>query len=500
MPEKPTSNTIQAFWVGMGSLSSFALAIVSAAILSRYFDKTEYGTYRQILYVYGTLHTIFAAGLPKVFSYYLPRYDLAQGKDIVKKIGRLLLGMGFLFSLTLFCFSGVIAVILKNPELSVGLKWFSPIPMLLLPTLGIEGIFSSYKKALYIAIYHTTSRLIMLLFIVIPVVLFNGTYIHAIYGWLIVSVLTLIFANYFKGIPFVGIAAQKVELTYKEVFSYSIPILIASIAGIAITSADQFFISRYFGAEVFAEYANGFIQIPFVVMITAATSTVLSPEFSRLFHENDNTSKIVELWRSALVKSAILIYPLVIFFIVYANQIMILLFSSMYESSVIYFRIAMFLNFFNIIIFAPLMLASGKIRLYRNIHIIIAILVWPIEYAVVLLFKSPVAVAFTSVLLSIIKILILTLYTSRIIKVNIFSLIPVKIISTIIIHSIIVISFVKYFSDITLSQFAQLPVLVLVFVSFSFLLLVSARFFRLDYLMPLHPVYEMYLRKRKKVI
>ena len=47
---KQENNTVQAMWIGMGSFSSFALSLVSAAILSRYFDKTEYGTYRQILF------------------------------------------------------------------------------------------------------------------------------------------------------------------------------------------------------------------------------------------------------------------------------------------------------------------------------------------------------------------------------------------------------------------------------------------------------------------
>lgn len=53
-----TNNTQQALWLALSSFSTLALGFVSAAILSRYFDKTEYGTYKQILYVYGTLQTM----------------------------------------------------------------------------------------------------------------------------------------------------------------------------------------------------------------------------------------------------------------------------------------------------------------------------------------------------------------------------------------------------------------------------------------------------------
>ena len=84
------SNTYQALWVGLGSLSSFGLSVVSAVILSRYFDKAEYGTYKQILYVYNSLLIIFTAGLPRVFGYFLPRVDISQGKHLVWKVSKIL--------------------------------------------------------------------------------------------------------------------------------------------------------------------------------------------------------------------------------------------------------------------------------------------------------------------------------------------------------------------------------------------------------------------------
>lgn len=338
----------------------------------------------------------------------------------------------------------------------------------------------------------------MLIFIVLPVVLLNGTYLYAIYGWLFVSVLSFLIAYNIKEIPFKGVAAQKVDLTYREIFSYSLPILVASLAGIAISSADQFFISRYFGAEVFAEYANGFIQLPFVGIVTAATSTVLFPEFSRLLHGSGNSSKVVELWRSALAKSAMLIYPLVVFFIVFANPVIDFLFSTAYKDSVIFFRIAMLLNFFNIVIFAPLLLASGKVTFYRNVHVIIALLVWAGEYAVVLMIQTPLAVAIVSVSLGIVKILVLTWFSAHLIKIKLLAMIPIKDIGLLLIHSFIIIVVIKIFSDTILSQLHQFPMLVICFVSFLFLLLSTAKFFRLDYLMVIQPIYTKFIRKRRK--
>lgn len=493
-----SSNTIQAFWVAMGSLSSFALGIVSAAILSRYFDKAEYGTYRQILYVYNTLLIIFSAGLPRVFAYFLPRYPLEQGKHIVWKVSKLLFFFGMAFSIVLFVFSGLIAHILKNPELEIGLKYFSPIPMFLLPTLGIEGIFSTYKKTIYIAIYNTITRILMLLCIVLPVILLQGTYLHAIYGWIAVSVFSLGIAWYFKGIPFKNVAIEKAKLNFKEIFTYSIPLVTASIAGIAIKSADQFYISRYFGAEVFAEFANGFIELPFVSMITGATSTVLMPVFSKVFHERKNINELISTWQSALNKSALMIYPLVVFFIAYSQETVILLYSEKYAISSQYFQINMFLNFFNIVIFAPLFFSMGRTQLYSNVHIVLAISVWIIDYLLVLIFNNPIAIAISSTILSIIKILYFIFLASRILNINYIELFPINLLYKYLLHAVVIVIAVKIALNHFINFDSTFVNLIVSWLLFFSVLLVSGPAIKINYLKAIYPLINQFKRTKNE--
>lgn len=489
--EKGSNNTIQAFWVAMGSLSSIALGIVSAAILSRYLDKTEYGTYKQILYVYSTLLIVFSAGLPRVFAYFLPRYSIEEGKTIVRKINRVLFIAGLIFSLFLFLFSGIIGVILKNPELSYGLKIFSPIPMLLLPTLGIEGIFSTYKKSIYIAIYNTLSRFLMLIFIVTPVIVFEGSYITAIYGWLAVSVITFIMAYYFKNIPFKGSKSIDTTLNYKEVFAYSLPLVGASIWGIAIKSADQFYISRYFGTEVFAEFSNGFIELPFVGMVTSSASVVLMPIFSKVFHQNEGLEKLTETWKNTLTKSATIIYPILIFFFLYANELMILLYSQKYAASGIYFRINMFLNFFNIIIFAPLFLSMGKTKLYSLVHMILAFTIWISNYLLILLFNTPIAIAYNSTFLNILKIICFMYLASRLLNVKFLEFFPIKTLSIIILHGGAVAIIVRMMQISALHTFPIFYQIVISGTIYILLMLGTGKLFKIDYLIAFKPLLKM---------
>src|SRR5690606_16120097 len=138
------SNTVQTFWVFLGSLSAFAFAIVSSMVLSRYFDKHDYGTYKQVMYVYGSLVVVFTLGLPRAFSYFLPRIIKGQAKDLISKINAVLLGLGISMSLFLFLGAELISAFLNNSDLTIPLRYFSLVPFFMLPTLGLEGILSTY--------------------------------------------------------------------------------------------------------------------------------------------------------------------------------------------------------------------------------------------------------------------------------------------------------------------------------------------------------------------
>lgn len=94
----------------------------------RYFDKQEYGTYKQILYIYTTMQSLFTMGLPSAFAYFIPRMNANEQKSLVNGLTRIFLLLGVVFSLSLFFLAKPISIWLNNPELAVGIKIFSPFP------------------------------------------------------------------------------------------------------------------------------------------------------------------------------------------------------------------------------------------------------------------------------------------------------------------------------------------------------------------------------------
>lgn len=392
------SNFNQALWLVLGQVCTFALSFISAAILSRYFDKSEYGTYKQILYVYTTLSTLFTVGLPSVFSYFIPRLNTGQQKALIQSVNRLFVFLGIAFSISLFVLAKPIAGLLNNEELVTGIRLFSPFPLFTLPTLGVEGIYTALRKTKSIALYQVFSKIAMLLCIVLPVVAFGLGYKEAIIGWGVASFLTFLLAMYMKNRPYVKIEKEVIDGMYKMVFDYSLPLVGAFVAGFFISSADQFFISRYYGTETFAEASNGCLSIPVATMIASSVKNVLLPLFSKADATGTMGSAIVS-YNNAVKKSTTLVFPILLFSIFFAKEIMVFVYGSQYEASGTYLKMYTLREFVACLPYFSVLMALGRSKIYMNMHIVGAILLWGFDFAFAFMhLPAPIFVLSSSIL------------------------------------------------------------------------------------------------------
>jgi len=419
------SNTVQAVWLGAGSLVSFSFGIVSAAILSRYLSKSDYGTYKQVLYVYNTLLVVFSLGMPRAYSYFLARAPIEEGKSIVRKMNGLFLALGIVFALVLFCASSIFADALKNPNLKENLQLFSITPVFLLPLLGIESIMVTYKKAHINTVYVIFSRLFSLLCVVAPVICFDASVYMAIGGFVISSLLCCLLGLYLENSLFFNIQKRTTNIRISEILKFSIPLLVASLWGIIISSANQFFVSRYWGNETFAEFSNGFIELPFASMVISAAATVLLPVFSKMVYEHADSVSIIDLWKSVAIKSAKIIFPLAVFACFFAEPIMILLYGEQYANSAIYFQIITVVNLVRIVPYAPVVMALGKVKAYANVHLITAIMIVVLEFISVHLFsEEPYVIAIISVICTVFSLFLQMRIICSTLRTSIQALIP----------------------------------------------------------------------------
>lgn len=483
-----TNNSKQAAWVAIGSLFSFGFSIVSSMILSRYFDKGDYGTYRQVMYVYQTLLTVFTFGLPKAYSYFLPRVSPDEAKDLINKITRLFFILGGAFSVILFVGAPIIAQILNNPDLEVALRYFAPVPFLMLPTMGLDGILSTYKENKFLAGYTIFTRVVMLCCVALPIVIWNLDYIGGIIGFVVASLFSALLALYLKFHPIRKNKKLPTHISYKKIFKFSLPLSYASLWGVLMNSSDQFFISRYFGTEVFAEFSNGSMELPFVGMIVGACSTVLSPIFSRMAHEKVNLNQTAyPLWNSVYKKTALLIYPIIVYCWVFADVIMVVLYGGKYETSQIYFRIKILTYIFSLIVFAPFLINTGKVKFYARVTAIFAVLIWSMEYISVLLTDSPYSVSVVSLVLHVARIFVLLSVIAKMFQVKLHELFPLGLIGKIIVPSFIMMYILRWLLDFCNMQ-TPIVMLFSSLISYIIIYLVYSKMAKLDYLSIIKPL------------
>lgn len=402
------------------------VAIVSPMILSRVFTKADYGTYKQVMFVYSSLVTVFTIGLPKAYSYFLPKYDNCYSKDIINKITHLFFLMGIVFSLFIFFGAGIISRMLNNDDLSLALRIFSPTPLLLLPTFGLEGIYATFRKTQYLIIYTILTRILNVVLSVLPVFIFRGTYIHAIVGFEVASFLVFVVSFWMKNLPVRGDKHERSNLTYKDILTFSFPLLSASLWGLIISSSTQFFISRFYGNVVFADFSNGFMEIPFASMVVSAVAAVLLPRLSELENNGGQKNEVIALWQSALIKSAKIIFPILIFSAVFARIIMVCLYGNSYDTSGFYFMIKNVSSLFYIVPFAPIMLAIGKTKAFANIHMVIALLLVALEFICVKTIDSAISLAIISEICQVFKLYLMMRVVAKYAGRPMIHLIPLK--------------------------------------------------------------------------
>lgn len=444
--DNKTNNTAQTAWVLLGSLSAFAFTLGSSMLLSRYFNKHDYGIYKQVIYVYSTLLIVFTLGLPRAYGYFLPRVDIAQAKNLISKLNNVLLALGATLSLLLFFGAEVISMAMKNPSLIKPLQYFSLVPMFMLPTMGLGGILSAFRQTKFLAFYNIASKIVMMLCVTLPVIVFGGDVNSAIIGFTIASFFSFLIALLLKHRPVRNEGREKTAVTYKQIFAYTLPIMGASLWGILISSSDQFFISRYFGNEVFADFANGSLELPFVGMVVSASSVVLAPVFSKMVFENNSNSQndILALFRSVFSKTVKIIYPILIFFFIFSDVIMMILYGDKYQTSGTYFQIKLVVNFFTLIVYGPLILSIGGEKFYFRVHMYGAIILILLETISVYTIKSPIAITAISVVCQIGRILVVLMYIANYFKVKFLELFPLKLIVKLLIPSILILYPLRY--------------------------------------------------------
>jgi O-antigen/teichoic acid export membrane protein len=264
---------------------------------------------------------------------------------------------------------------LNNAALAPVLQAYAPVPVLLIPTLPLRGVCATFGMAGRCIIIEAGTRVVVLLALIVPALL-GYDLVISMHFWSLASLLNLGIVLQTLYTPFRGHPSQKGRYSARKILAYSMPLMLSSILSAQMAAADRFVVSRWYGPEEFAVYSNGAWLLPMIPIITSATMSVLLPSFTQMLGSGNSREEVRKLWRRAIEKTVLIVYPCIAFAFFHAEAIVSILFSEKYLASVPIFRVYLLVGVFRVIAFSPMMMAMGCVRAYTVAHVIACAFIW----------------------------------------------------------------------------------------------------------------------------
>ena len=124
---------------------------------------------------------------------------------------------------------------------------------------------------------------------------------------------------------------------WKSQIAFSAPYGFATLAGALNYQVDKVLIALFYPPAVFALYAAGAFEIPLAGVTSVPVVSVIMGELTKKFTSGD-IEGFLQLWHQSMLKLALPVFAVAAFLMVFAEPVVVGLFSSEYADSVWPFR------------------------------------------------------------------------------------------------------------------------------------------------------------------
>ena len=356
-----------AFLISFTKVLNLIISLASSMLLARFRTLQEYGTYSQITTVVALATSIFMLGLPNSLNYFIARANDQEEKDHF-------LSLYYILVTILSAFTGVL-LFLGRPLISsyytndlIDEFWYC---LLLLPwaqtiTAGVSNMMVATNNTNRLVVYNIARSLAFLL-LLICVQIFNGNFYSYMVLYVVVdAVFTLIV--YKEALRVMTKIYYKIDFRkIRAVLAFSIPMGLSAAISTLNIQLDHLMIGRFFDTESLAVYSNAAKELPFTIIATSFTA-VLMPQMTRLFKQDKN-EEAVTVWGRAIELNAIILFFCTMACIVFAPQMITILYSSKYIGGVPVFRIYAIALMLRVTYFGMVLNTTGNTKyvLYSSI-------------------------------------------------------------------------------------------------------------------------------------
>ncbi|MCP4713520.1 MAG: oligosaccharide flippase family protein [Deltaproteobacteria bacterium] len=416
------SKTAKVILLSLGQCFASASGFVITAVLSRYFSKHDYASYRQVLLCFSMALPFLSLGIPVALYYFLPT-EKERPRGVISENLILQILLGSLF--VVFLYAGgapLLAQRMDNYDIVILLYVFAPYAIVQMLRSSLPGCFMSADKPKLLASFNAVSRFAECVFIVLAVIIFK-TILSVLVVTVIAGLLALtvgvvaVFRLYRSGPVMPSVAGIKDQLTYGA------PLGLAAVFGSIMGYLDQLIVSLKCTPEAFAIYVNGAVRIPLLSVVVMSVTAVLLPELNVMYKKADKAG-MLQLWQNAMVKSSFVVIPVTAFLMILADDAIALVFSQKYLASVPVFRVFLLLLPFQMISYGPIFHASNNNKYIVVINLVTLAVHIPLLFFCIGYLGIIGAAAITVFSQVCIRILLHILFIGRIVERPLWSIIP----------------------------------------------------------------------------
>lgn len=303
-----------------GRLAAMVLGMVTQVLIVRALTKTDFGAFAYALALGTAARTFLSLGQGRLLSRFLATYE--EERDYPRMFGALVLAVGTivvssaLFISVLYLFSEALIGSTLNSADAVALVlvliFLSPIEALDQVFVSLFAVFS--KPGAIFFRKHLLApglRLVVVALLVVTDagVMFLATgYVVAAAAGLLLYVGLLVPAMRARGLLGV-VRPREVVLPYREVFSFSVPLITHEIALLTTTMGGVVILGLYHPLSDVAEYRSVFSSARLNTAVTASFATLFLPVIARFYAREDIAGLRTNYWQTAAFVS-VLTFPI----------------------------------------------------------------------------------------------------------------------------------------------------------------------------------------------
>ncbi|MCC7030120.1 MAG: oligosaccharide flippase family protein [Chitinophagaceae bacterium] len=314
--------------------------------LARALEKNIYGSFLQTIMISDVISIVTSVAIIQIAMMFFANIEKNFESSLKTVLVFTFVG-GVAGTIICFLFSYFATQIFDNELLGVLLKVFavSIIGSKLNEVLKQAMIKVGKTKFLMILVIATNFTKLCLALIAIR--LFNSlTLLLLIFAFeLIVSSLIQLFVlNKMK-----LLGGKFDRSVVREIFKVGLPLYLVELLGNSYSYIALFIISTYFNESQYAVYRNGSIELPMIGVMYATISTIFMADMSVNIQQS-NFAAIASMKKKIITTTAILLFPVAIFFIFYSKEFILIYLSDRYIDSYkifIVFTFALFIRFQN---------------------------------------------------------------------------------------------------------------------------------------------------------